>query len=73
MAQTADQSFEKRMEELSAPTRAQMDANVQAIMDAIDRLELQMRNGGSCAIAELRERVAVLEASDSEPKIVHIN
>jgi hypothetical protein len=55
-------SFEKRMDERFAAERAHNDANVQMILAAIERLALVSENSGLRAVADLRERVAVLEA-----------
>jgi hypothetical protein len=55
-------SFEKRMDERFAAERAHNDANIQMILGAIKRLELVSENSALRAVADVRERVAILEA-----------
>lgn len=62
MAENKVQSIDKRMDEHYAVATAQSDAGVQAVLNAINRLALQWENGGSQAVADLRERVALLES-----------
>ncbi len=54
--------FEKRMDERFAAERAHNDANIQIILGAIKRLELISENSALRVVADVRERVAVLEA-----------
>jgi hypothetical protein len=62
MAENAVQPNEDRFDTNSTAARAKTDALVQEILDALSRLELQRENGGSRVVAELTQRVAVLEA-----------
>jgi hypothetical protein len=56
------ESLEKRMDERFAAERAHNDANIQMILGAIKRLELVSENSALRAVADVRERVAILEA-----------
>jgi chaperonin cofactor prefoldin len=55
-------SFEKRIDERFAAMQAQSDANMREVLGAIKRLELMTENIVLRQTADLRERIAVLEA-----------
>jgi len=55
-------SFQRQIDERFAAAKDQSDANLRLVLGAIARLELLNENSGLRAVADIRERVAILEA-----------